>query len=303
MKIILFGSNGQVGTELLRTLAPMGEIVACDQKDIDLTNQSDLREVLYAQAPHVIVNAAAYTAVDKAESEEAIAFAVNATAVQIMADYARYNGSLLVHYSTDYVFDGENERPYVENDVANPLNVYGKSKRAGEEAVQQGGCHHLIFRTSWVYSAHGSNFIKTILRLAQERDALNIVADQIGAPTSAELIADISALAIAGWQADMLPEGMYHLTASGETSWHGLASYVLDRAIARGMTLKLDASKIYPIATEAYPLPAIRPKNSRLDNGKLTQHLGFSMPDWRLHVDRAIDRLVESGEWKVGSGK
>jgi len=293
MKIVLFGSGGQVGHELQRTLLPLGEVVALDHNHVDLTNLAGLRDVLYVQAPDIIVNAAAYTAVDKAENEEASAFTVNAEAVRVMADYARYNGSLLVHYSTDYVFDGQKSGPYIETDVTNPLSVYGKSKRAGEEAVQQGGCHHLIFRTSWVYSVHGSNFIKTILRLAKERESLNIVADQIGAPTSAELIADVTALSLAAYYADILPEGMYHLTASGETSWHGLACYVVERAIAKGMALKLDSSKISAITTEEYPLPAMRPKNSRLDNSRLSSRLGFEMPDWRVHVDRAVDQLIE----------
>ena len=210
-----------------------------------------------------------------------------------MAEYARYNGALLVHYSTDYVFDGQKEGAYIETDVANPLSVYGKSKRAGEEAVQQGGCHHLIFRTSWVYSSHGSNFIKTILRLSKERDALNIVADQIGAPTSAELIADVTALAIAAYRSDILPEGMYHLTASGETSWYGLASYVVERAIAKGAELKLDATKIRAITTEDYPTPAKRPTNSRLDNTRLTDRLGFLMPEWEFHVGRVVDQILK----------
>jgi dTDP-4-dehydrorhamnose reductase len=293
MKILVFGSGGQVGTELQRTLPPLGEVVALDQRDADFTDLDNLRDLLNAQAPDVIVNAAAYTAVDKAENEEAIAHKVNADAVRVMADYARYNGSLLVHYSTDYVFDGKKIGAYVEYDAINPLSAYGRTKRAGEEAVQQAGCHHLIFRTSWVYSAHGSNFVKTMLRLAGERESLNVVADQFGAPTSAELIADITALAIVAWQSNILPEGLYHLTASGETSWHGFASYVIDRAIKNGAKLKLDATKIYPIATEAYPFPAMRPQNSRLDTDRLTNHLGFQMPDWRLHADRAVDQLVQ----------
>ena len=293
MKTLLFGSGGQVGHELQRTLPMLGEVIAMDQKDADLADLVGLREVLYAHAPEIIVNAAAYTAVDKAESEAEIAFRINAEAVGVMAEYARYTGALLVHYSTDYVFDGQKEGAYIETDVANPLSVYGKSKRAGEEAVQQGGCHHLIFRTSWVYSSHGSNFIKTILRLSKERDALNIVADQIGAPTSAELIADVTALAIAAYRSDILPEGMYHLTASGETSWYGLASYVVERAIAKGAELKLDATKIRAITTEDYPTPAKRPKNSRLDNTRLTDRLGFLMPEWEFHVGRVVDQILK----------
>ena len=293
MKILIFGKDGQVGRELQRTLSMLGEVVPLGQADVDLTDFDKLREVLAAQAPEIIVNAAAYTAVDKAESEAATAFKINAEAVEVMAHYARYNGALLVHYSTDYVFDGEKQGAYVEQDVTNPLNAYGKSKRAGEEAVQQGGCHHLIFRTSWVYSSHGNNFIKSMLRLAQERDALNIVADQIGAPTSAELIADVTALALVGYRADLVPEGIYHLTASGETSWYGLASYAIGQARIMGAQLKLDPAMIHPITTEEYPLPAKRPKNSRLDNSKLVARLGFEMPAWQFHVDRVVDQLLE----------
>ena len=296
MKILLFGKDGQVGRELQRTLPMLGEVVALGKADVDLTDLDKLRAVLSEQAPEIIVNAAAYTAVDKAESDEATAYRINAEAVEAMARYARYNGALLVHYSTDYVFDGSKQGAYEEYDAINPLNVYGKSKRAGEEAVQQGGCHHLIFRTTWVYSAHGNNFIKTMLRLAKERDSLSVVADQIGAPTSAELIADVTALALVGYRADLVPEGLYHLTAAGETSWHGLATYALQRARDKGAKLALDPAKIRAITTEEYPLPAKRPRNSRLNNSRLIEWLGFDMPEWQLHVDRAIDQLVDSGE-------
>jgi dTDP-4-dehydrorhamnose reductase len=293
MKVLLFGSGGQIGHELRRTLLALGELVALNRQDVDLIDLENLRAVLYMHAPAIIVNAAAYTEVDKAESDELLAQKINADAVRVMADYARYNGSLLVHYSTDYVFDGDKQGAYLENDATNPLNVYGKTKRAGEEAVQQAGCHHLIFRTSWVYSAHGNNFVKTILRLAKVRDELNVVADQIGTPTSAELIADVTAIAIAAWVAGVLPEGLYHLTASGETSRYFLACYVVERANVKGVKLKLDGTKIHAIATEEYPLPAKRPKNSLLDNGKLTERLGFQMPDWTLHVERTLDQLIK----------
>lgn len=293
MRIALFGRNGQVGSELMRTLPMLGEVIAQDQEDVDLADAARLREALYALAPDVIVNAAAYTAVDKAETDEATAMKINAEALGVMADYARYNGSLLVHYSTDYVFDGEKDGPYIETDRTNPLSAYGRTKLAGEQAVMQGGCHYLIFRTSWVYSAHGHNFVKTMLRQAHERDSLKVVADQIGAPTSAELIADVSALAIAAFFADILPEGMYHLTASGETTWHGLATYVVELALQQGAHLKMSPEDIHPIPTEAYPLPAARPKNSRLANGKLTERLGFAMPDWKHHVERAVEKLVK----------
>lgn len=291
MRIALFGKNGQVGSELLRTLPSLGEVIALDQNEADFTDPVRLREVLYALAPDVIVNAAAYTAVDKAETDEATAMKINAEAVGVLADYARYNGSLLVHYSTDYVFDGAKDGPYIETDKTNPLSAYGRTKLAGELAVVQGGCHYLIFRTSWVYSAHGHNFVKTMLRLAKERDSLNVVDDQVGAPTSAELIADVTALTIAAYFAGMMDEGIYHLTASGETTWHGLASYTIGKAIEQGAKLKLSPENIHPILTEGYPLPAVRPKNSRLSNQKLMEKLGFAMPDWRHHVERAVAML------------
>jgi len=296
MKIVLLGGAGQLGRELQRTLPPIGEFIALDRGKADLADLEHLRAVLYTQAPSVLVNAAAYTAVDRAESEEIVAQKINVDAVRVMADYARHTGALLVHYSTDYVFDGENDGAYIENDATHPLSAYGRTKRAGEEAIQQGDCRHLIFRTSWVYSANGNNFVKTMLRLAGERDSLNVVADQIGTPTSAELIADTTARAIVAWQADVLPEGLYHLTASGETSWHGLASYVIERAIEKGAKLKLNANKIRAISTEEYPLPAKRPKNSRLDNSCLTTYLGVQMPEWKFHIDRVLDQLIKQEE-------
>lgn len=294
MRIALFGKSGQVGNELLRTLPMLGEVMALDRDEVDFTDSSRLREVLHSLAPDVIVNAAAYTAVDKAESEEATALKINAEAVGVMANYARYNGSLLVHYSTDYVFDGTKNAPYIETDKTRPLSAYGKSKLEGELAVQQGGCHYLIFRTSWVYSVHGHNFLKTMLRLAKERESLNVVDDQVGAPTSAELIADVTALAIAAYFAGMMDEGIYHLTASGETTWHGLASYAIEKAMDQGMKLKLSPKNIHPIPTEGYPLPAVRPKNSRLSNQKLTEKLGFAMPDWKHHVERAVEQIIKT---------
>ncbi|MCL1886896.1 MAG: dTDP-4-dehydrorhamnose reductase [Betaproteobacteria bacterium] len=294
MKILVFGKNGQVGHELQRALLPLGEIIALDRNEVDFENKDALRQTASTYAADVIVNAAAYTAVDKAEEEEARAFRINAEAVEVLADYARYSGALLVHYSTDYVFDGSKTAPYVETDFTNPLNAYGRSKLAGEQAVQQGGCHHFIFRTSWVFSSHGNNFIKTIWRLGKERETLNVVADQIGAPTSAELIADVTALSIAAFYTDLLPEGIHHLASSGETSWYGLASYVVQKAHEKGIAMKLNKDNIKPIATEAYPLPAVRPRNSRLDNSSLSEKLGFLLPEWSLHVDRVIDQLIQA---------
>ena len=291
MKILLIGKNGQVGRELQRTLLPLGELVALGRAELELGDPGAIGQVLARQAPDVIVNASAYTAVDRAESDEAGAMAVNASAVGAMAEYARAHGALLVHYSTDYVFDGAKEAPYREDDATAPQSAYGRSKRAGEQAILASGCKALVFRTSWVFSAHGGNFIKTMLRLAGERDSLNVVADQFGAPTSAELIADVTALALAAYRRGALADGTYHLTAAGATSWHGLATYAIARARGRGASLKVDPARISPIATEAYPLPAKRPKNSRLDTSKLAGALDLQLPHWQIHVDRLIDQL------------
>jgi len=291
MKILLIGKNGQVGHELQRTLLPLGELVALGRDSLDLNDPSALKQVLASEAADVIVNASAYTAVDRAEADEAGALAVNGAAVAAMAAHARIHGALLVHYSTDYVFDGDQAAPYVEDDATAPQSAYGRSKRAGEEAILASACKALVFRTSWVFSAHGGNFIKTMLRLAGERESLNVVADQFGAPTSAELIADVTALAIAAYRRGALADGIYHLTAAGATSWHGLASYAIERAQARGAALKVDPAQIKPIPTEAYPLPAKRPKNSRLDTSKLSDALDLRLPDWKIHVDRLIEQL------------
>jgi dTDP-4-dehydrorhamnose reductase len=291
MKILLIGKNGQVGRELQRTLLPLGELVALGRDGLDLADLAALRLVLESHAADVIVNASAYTAVDRAEADEAGAAAVNAAAVGAMAEHARARGALLVHYSTDYVFDGAKAAPYVEDDATAPQSAYGRSKRAGEVAIQTSGCKALVFRTSWVYSAHGGNFIKTMLRLAGERDSLNVVADQFGAPTSAELIADVTALAVAAYRRGALADGIYHLSAAGATSWHGLASYVIAGARARGAAFKLDPAQICAVPTEAYPLPAKRPKNSRLETAKLAGALDLHFPDWKIHVDRVIDQL------------
>ncbi|MDL2283893.1 dTDP-4-dehydrorhamnose reductase [Oxalobacter sp. OttesenSCG-928-P03] len=295
MKILLFGKSGQIGCELLRTLPPLGQIIAPDRREADLENRDVLHKIITELAPDVIVNAAAYTAVDKAESDEARAFRINAEAVDILASYARYSGALLVHYSTDYVFDGQKVAPYIETDRPHPLNVYGRSKLAGEQALQQAGCHHFIFRTSWVFSSYGQNFVKTIWELGKERDALNVVADQVGTPTSAELVADVTALSIAAFYRDLLPEGIHHLAASGEASWYALACHVIQKAREKGFSMKMDAANINPIPAEAYPLPAARPGNSRLDNTALSEKLGFLLPEWQVHVDRAVDQLILAG--------
>lgn len=292
MKILLLGKDGQVGLELQRTLLPFGELHACNRNQADLENLPELNRLLQTIKPDLIVNAAAYTAVDKAEVDSDRAYKINRDAVAVIADYAAQNEALFIHYSTDYVFDGQKALPYQETDRTNPLSVYGLSKRAGEEAIEQSRCKTLIFRTSWVFSSRGNNFIKTILRLAKEKNSLNIVADQYGAPSSAELIADVTALAIGGYRSGNIGAGIYHLTAAGETNWHGFACHVVNQAIANGANLQLDSSTIYPITTEEYPAPAKRPKNSRLDTSLLASKLGLQFPDWTIHVNRTIEQLT-----------
>lgn len=292
MKILLLGKDGQVGHELQRTLLPLGDVRAFGRKDANLEDLDVLQRLLKEEAPDAIVNAAAYTAVDKAETNPAAAHAVNADAVAVLARYAKDANVLLVHYSTDYVFDGNKAAPYDVDDQTNPQSVYGATKLAGETAIIDSGCAALIFRTSWVFSVHGGNFIKTILRLAKDREALNIVADQHGAPTSAELIADVTALAISGLRHGKLATGVYHLTAAGHTTWHGLATRVVERARQNGLTLKVESANIKPITTEQYPVPAARPKNSRLNTVALTVPLKLQLPDWTVHVDRTVDQLT-----------
>lgn len=296
MNILLLGKTGQVGHELQRTLLPLGEVTALGRNEADLQNLPALQDLLTARQPDIIVNAAAYTAVDKAETDIQAAYTVNGEAVGVLAEFASRSGALLVHYSTDYVFDGEKPTAYTESDITNPQNIYGQSKRDGETAILENRCNALILRTSWVFSAHGNNFIKTILRLAQDRDTLNIVADQYGAPTSAELIADVTAHAIVGYRCGRLNGGIYHLTAKGETTWHGLACHAIQQARLNGMNLKLKSENIHPIPTEAYPLPAKRPKNSRLDTSTLENALGLRFPDWRIHANRELEKLFRKNE-------
>lgn len=295
MKLLLYGKDGQVGRELQRTLAPLGELVALGRAQADFNDMPALRETLHTHAPAIIVNAAAYTAVDRAETDEAAAFRINAAAVDCLAHYAHATGALLVHYSTDYVYDGAKTTPYVETDAPSPRSVYGRSKLAGEQAIARAHCTALVLRTSWVISAHGHNFIKTMLRLASERDELRVVADQHGAPTSAALIADTTARAIVALRAGRLPTGTYHLAAAGETTWHELACRVIERARANGMPLKLDASRIRAITTSEYGAAAHRPQNSRLDTRALAGYLGLDFPDWRVGVDEVVDELTGGG--------
>ncbi|MFB3100400.1 MAG: dTDP-4-dehydrorhamnose reductase, partial [Gammaproteobacteria bacterium] len=268
MKILLFGKEGQVGWELQRSLSPLGQLLAVGRQEVDMEDLDGVRHCVHQNKPDIIVNAAAYTAVDKAESEPAKAHRVNAEVVGVLADEARRQKAWLVHFSTDYVFDGEKSSPYEEDDPTCPLSVYGKSKLESEQLIRKNHTKHLIFRSSWVYALRGHNFVKTMLRLAREKDELKIVDDQHGAPTSAELIADVTALAI--YRISRVSDeenfaGIYHLVAGGETSWHGFAQYVLELAQAMGVELKTRAEEVQSIPTSAYPLPARRPRNSRLN--------------------------------------
>lgn len=290
-KIILFGKDGQLGRELQRTLLPLGQVVALGRDQADFTQPETLTDVLTHHQPDIIVNPAAYTAVDAAESDASTARKVNTDAVRVLADWAARSGALLVHYSTDYVFDGNLDRPYTEDDATHPLSVYGATKRDGERAIETSGCAALVFRTSWVYSAWGNNFIRTMMRLATQRKELSIVADQHGAPTSTELLADVTALAIAAHGTGTLPSALYHLTASGATSWRGLAHYVVSAMHRNGIDALLSPDNIHAIGTRDSPTPAARPKNSRLNTNKLTTVLHLTLPNWQIHTDRALQQL------------
>lgn len=295
MTILLLGKDGQVGWELQRSLSVLAPLTAFSRQEADLEDLDGLSRLVARLRPRVIVNAAAYTAVDKAESDAARAMHINAEAVGVLAREAAQIGAWLVHYSTDYVFDGAKDSPYRE-DQPNPLSVYGRSKHEGELAIQAALSRHLIFRTSWVFAARKNNFAKTMLRLAAERDALNVVADQIGAPTSAELVADITAIAVrrllSDPQADHLA-GLYHLAAAGQTSWCDYARFVLQQAEARGIALKVTADHVTPIATSAYSTPARRPANSRMDTSKVQTAFGVVLPQWQSHVARMISELLD----------
>jgi dTDP-4-dehydrorhamnose reductase len=298
MKILLLGKDGQVGWELQRSLAPLGELLAFGRGEADLENLDGLRHLVERHRPDVIVNAAAYTAVDKAESEADKARAINALAPDVLAQLAGASGAWLIHYSTDYVFDGDKPAPYLEDDTTGPLSIYGSTKLEGEHLIRQSAARHLIFRTSWVYAARGSNFAKTMLRLAREKDTLSVVADQYGAPTSAALIADVTALALyriaQATDAGRLA-GTYHLAAGGSTTWCNYAKYVLELARAAGASLKAGPDDVKPIPTTDYPVPARRPKNSRLDTTKLANTFGLHLPGWQYHVRRLIDDLAAQG--------
>lgn len=293
MTILLLGANGQVGWELQRTLSPLGPVRALERTEADLSDRDALLRVVRETTPSLIVNAAAYTAVDKAEEEEGLARAINAGAPGILAEEAKRLGIALVHYSTDYVFDGAGERPAREDDPLAPLNAYGRTKLEGEQAITDTGCAHLIFRTSWVYSTRGRNFLLTVQRLAGELQELRIVADQKGAPTWARGIAEATALVLArsGMPGDsgMLAEkgGIYHLTAAGETSWHGFAEAIVEWMRATGQPVK--CRSVLPIGTADYPTPAKRPTYSALDCSKLRETFGISLPDWREQLQLCVE--------------
>ena len=296
MKILLFGKNGQVGWELQRSLSVLGELVALDRHSPDLcgdlANLQGLMETVQAVRPDVIVNAAAHTAVDKAESEPDLARLINATAPGVLAQEAQKLGAWLVHYSTDYVFDGRGTRPRLETDAPAPLNVYGQTKLEGERLIAEHCSRHLIFRTSWVYAARGGNFAKTMLRLAQERERLTVIDDQWGAPTGADLLADVTAHAMRQVLQRLQDAGLYHLVAAGETNWHGYAKHVLDKAGRAHSTTKIVVKEVVPVATSAFPTPAQRPHNSRLSTTKLQTTFGLSLPPWQQGVNRMLNEVI-----------
>jgi dTDP-4-dehydrorhamnose reductase len=311
--VLLFGSNGQLGWTFRQHL-PAERLTVLDRQAADLTNPEAIRAAIRTHRPNIILNAAAYTAVDKAQSEPELAHQINAVAPGVMAEEAQALGACLVHFSTDYVFAGEGTQPYRESDATGPLSVYGQTKLAGEQAVQQACARHLIFRTSWVVGEHGGNFMKTMLRLAAERDSLRVVADQHGAPTSTDLIAHTTLEVLKQMRADLggpghVPHsadagawapandtrwGLYHLAAAGETTWHAYACHAIARAAARGWPMRASAPNIEAIATDQYPLPAPRPANSRLNTQRLQSRFGVELPDWRVGVDAVLDSLQPS---------
>ena len=311
LRMLLLGAQGQLGHALAQTLPVLGQVLALGRQQADLTQAESLRALLDQHQPQLIVNAAAYTAVDKAEEEPGVAHAINAQAPAVLALWAAAHGAVLVHYSTDYVFDGQSPQPYTEVDVPAPQSVYGQSKWAGERAVQAAGGRHLVFRTSWVVGAHGGNFLKTMLRLGAECDSLRVVADQHGAPTSTDLIAHTTLEVLKqmrahpggpgqsphpadedAWaSANDTRWGLYHLAAAGETTWHAYACHVVARATALGWPMRASAHSIQALATDQYPLPAPRPANSRLNTQRLQSRFGVVLPDWRLGVDAVLDSL------------
>ena len=295
MKILLLGANGQVGWELRRSLAPLGEIRAYDRHTGNLQKLDDLSRLIRDFSPEAIVNAAAYTSVDKAESELDEAILINSKAVEFLAKEAKLLNAWFIHYSTDYVFDGLKSGAYIETDTPNPQSVYGQTKYDGEESIKESKVKHLIFRTAWVYSKRGTNFIKTMIQLANKQDELKVVNDQIGAPTGAELIADVTALCL--YQITQYKNsahnlsGTYHLTPTGETSWHGFAQFIIAEALGLGVKFRASFENVQAISTSEYPLPAKRPSNSLLDTKKICNTFNVYMPPWQTHVERLFKEL------------
>ena len=293
MKILLLGKNGQVGWELQRSLAPLGEVLALDRNSSthcgDLANLEGLAETVRVFRPQVVVNAAAYTAVDKAESDQTTAHLINALAPEVLSRACAAIDALLVHYSTDYVFDGGGQTPWVETDTTGPVNVYGRSKLAGEQGIAKQGARHIVFRTSWVYGTEGGNFAKTMLRLAQEREKMAVINDQYGAPTGAALLADITALSL---QQTQTLSGIYHLAAAGETTWHAYAQYVLQKAKQFKPDIDYKVKEVAAVPTSEFPTPAQRPLNSRLNCSKLQQALQCQLPDWQKGVDSMLSKIL-----------
>lgn len=296
MRILITGKTGQVGFELRRALASLGELVVADRLQCDLSSGDKLRMFVREVAPNVVVNAGAYTAVDRAESEKDLAIAVNSNGPGILGEEASRLGALVVHYSTDYVFDGSQARPYTEDDTPDPINAYGYSKLMGERYLEESCRRHLIFRTSWVLGANGTNFARSMLRLAAARDALDIVSDQVGAPTSASLIADVTALLVrdATRSPEEFPYGLYHLTCSGSTTWHEYACYVIDRARLAGQPVRIRRDAIRAIRSEDYPTAALRPANSCLDTSRLRRTFGLQLPHWKPSVDYTLEQIFGS---------
>lgn len=299
MKILLLGKNGQVGWELQRSLAPLGEVLALDRNSTshcgDLSNLEGLADTVRVFRPDVVVNAAAYTAVDKAESDQSTANLINALAPEVLARACAAIGAYLVHFSTDYVFDGTGQKPWLESDATGPLNVYGHSKLAGEKGIAKQGAKHVIFRTSWVYGTEGGNFAKTMLRLAQEREKMAVINDQFGAPTGAALLADITALCLQRVQPEQHEpylSGIYHLAAAGETTWHAYAKYVLQQAQSLKPSLKYTVKEVAAVATTEFPTPAARPLNSRLNCSQLENALQLKLPAWQTGVDAMLSKIL-----------
>lgn len=298
MKILLTGKDGQVGFELQRALAPLATVTAVGRAACDLANEAALRALVREVRPDVIVNAAAYTAVDKAESDQAAAFAVNTAAPRVLGEEAARAGALVLHFSTDYVFSGEQDRPYTERDMPDPCNVYGLSKYKGELALRDSCARHLILRTSWVLGAHGRNFARTVLRLGKERDAFGVVADQYGAPTSASLLADLCAHLLRQYgQRQDLPFGTYHVAAGGTTTWYDYARFVLGEARATDKPLRAGPDAVRPLETQAYPTPAKRPRSSRLDTSLFCTTFGLRLPPWEEGVQHVLQQILESDSW------